>query len=470
MLINRRGLYQACRSFSLSFLLIACALVASAAVSARAATVNVPAGGDLQAALNSAQPGDTIVLQAGATYVGPITLPVKSGSSYITIQSSALAALPPDGQRVSPAFAPLMPKIVSPGLNEPALHTAPAAHHFQFIGIEFAKQTPDVQVGDLIMLGDGTSAQNSLALVPHHLTFDRCYMHGEPTTPLKRGIALNSAETSIINSYLSDFKNVGQDTQAICGWNGPGPFHIINNYLEGAGENIMFGGAAGYIQGVNPADIEIRRNYIYKPPAWRGVWLAKNLLELKRAERVVIDGNVLENSWQDGQEGFALMFSVRNDDGLVPWATLRDVTFTNNIVRHAASGLHVLNEDNNAPSQRGANITIRNNVFEDINGPAYGGRGAFLLYTSSVNLDVEHNTVVQTGFMALGYFSDFPQLGGGAVHGYTNDGFTFSNNIVWKNDYGFFGDGTGEGTIALTTYAPTGQFARKKSEEHTSEL
>src|ERR1041384_8303473 len=91
MLINRRGLYQACRSFSLSFLLIACALVASAAVSARAATVNVPAGGDLQAALNSAQPGDTIVLQAGATYVGPITLPVKSGSSYITIQSSALA-------------------------------------------------------------------------------------------------------------------------------------------------------------------------------------------------------------------------------------------------------------------------------------------------------------------------------------------------------------------------------------------
>ena len=26
------------------------------------------------------------------------------------------------------------------------------------------------------------------------------------------------------------------------GWNGPGPFLIENNYLEAAGENIMFGG------------------------------------------------------------------------------------------------------------------------------------------------------------------------------------------------------------------------------------
>src|SRR5205085_4734146 len=353
-----------------------------------------------------------------------------------------------------------MPKIVSPGFNEPALATAPSAHHFQFIGVEFAKQTPDVQVGDLIALGDGTSAQNSLDLVPHHLTFDRCYMHGEPSTPLKRGIALNSGETSIINSYLSDFKNVGQDTQAICGWNGPGPFHIINNFLEGAGENVMFGGAIGYIPGYNPADIEIRRNYFYKPPAWRGVWMVKNLFELKRAERVVVDGNVFENCWLDGQEGFAIMFSLRNDYNETPWGTMRDVTFTNNIVRHASSGIHVLNQDTNSPSLRGANMTIRNNLFEDINGPAYGGRGAFLMFTSSVNLDVEHNTVFQTGFMGIAYFSDFPVQGRGTGHGFTNDGFVFSNNIVWKNDYGFFGDGLGEGTMALNTYAPTGQFAR----------
>ena len=38
-------------------------------------TISVTAGGDLQAALNQAQLGDTIVLQAGAHFAGPFTLP-----------------------------------------------------------------------------------------------------------------------------------------------------------------------------------------------------------------------------------------------------------------------------------------------------------------------------------------------------------------------------------------------------------
>src|SRR5947209_15906566 len=134
-------------------------------------------------------------------------------------------------------------------------------------------------------------------------------MHGEPTTPLKRGIALNSGETSIINSYLSDFKNTGQDTQALCGWNGPGPFHIINNHLEAAGENVLFGGATAQIPNLVPSDIEIRHNHFYKPLSWKlddasyagQHWSVKNLLELKNAQRVIVDGNTLENNWYDGQ-------------------------------------------------------------------------------------------------------------------------------------------------------------------------
>src|SRR5205085_10690078 len=38
-------------------------------------TINVPAGGDLQAALNQARPGDQLVLQAGATFIGNYVLP-----------------------------------------------------------------------------------------------------------------------------------------------------------------------------------------------------------------------------------------------------------------------------------------------------------------------------------------------------------------------------------------------------------
>ncbi|HEY0544315.1 MAG TPA: hypothetical protein VGC91_02880, partial [Pyrinomonadaceae bacterium] len=75
----------------------------------QAATIVVSAGGNLQSAINAAQPGDTIVLEAGASFPGPITLPNKAGAAFITIQSSALASLPPAGQRVSPSHAALMP-------------------------------------------------------------------------------------------------------------------------------------------------------------------------------------------------------------------------------------------------------------------------------------------------------------------------------------------------------------------------
>src|SRR5437016_8643075 len=75
-------------------------------------TVVVNAGGNLQTAINNAAPGDTIVLQAGATFTGPFTLPNKVGSSWIYIVSSALSSLPAAETRVSIADAVNMPKLV----------------------------------------------------------------------------------------------------------------------------------------------------------------------------------------------------------------------------------------------------------------------------------------------------------------------------------------------------------------------
>ncbi|HEX8352268.1 MAG TPA: hypothetical protein VF611_05200, partial [Pyrinomonadaceae bacterium] len=83
-------------------------------------TVTLKAGDDLQRALDAARPGDTLVLQAGATFVGPLTLPRKGGGEYVTVRSSALERLPPEGARVRPSDAASMPKIVSPGRGEPA--------------------------------------------------------------------------------------------------------------------------------------------------------------------------------------------------------------------------------------------------------------------------------------------------------------------------------------------------------------
>ena len=67
------------------------------------------------------------------------------------------------------------------------------------------------------------------------IVVDRCYLHGDPRKGTRRGIALNARRAAVVDSYLADFKEAGADSQAIAGWNGPGPFAITNNYLEAAG-------------------------------------------------------------------------------------------------------------------------------------------------------------------------------------------------------------------------------------------
>src|SRR5262245_32423300 len=96
-------------------------------------TIAVAADGDFQAALNPAQPGEIIALQAGATYKGNSTLPVKKGNDWIVIRTSAPdSSLPPPGTRITPAYASALPKIVTPNSNA-ALEALSGAHHFRLI-------------------------------------------------------------------------------------------------------------------------------------------------------------------------------------------------------------------------------------------------------------------------------------------------------------------------------------------------
>src|SRR2546430_17511265 len=52
-------------------------------------TIPVSDGGDFQAALNSAKPGDTLTLAARAPFVVPLTPPVESASGQILVRTSA---------------------------------------------------------------------------------------------------------------------------------------------------------------------------------------------------------------------------------------------------------------------------------------------------------------------------------------------------------------------------------------------
>src|SRR5690349_510551 len=99
-------------------------------------TIFVKPSENLQNAINSADFGDTIVLEAGKTYRGPIMLPFKQGTGddYLTVRTSDLAGIATEGERIDPArHQNSMPKIVSPN-KQVAVGTAPKAHHFRFIG------------------------------------------------------------------------------------------------------------------------------------------------------------------------------------------------------------------------------------------------------------------------------------------------------------------------------------------------
>ena len=409
----------------------------------------VPAGGDFQAALDSAEPGDSILLEAGATYTGNFVLRAKSASAtqYITIRSSAAdSSLPPRGVRIDPAYAPHLAKLQSPN-SSPALATAPYAHHYRIELLEFLANPRGL--GDILTLGSGSSDQNSLSVVPHNLIVDRVYMHGGGSVGQKRGIALNSASTTIQNSYISDIKSSEQDSQAICGWNGPGPYVITNNYLEAAGENVMFGGADPSIPGLVPSDITFTGNHLAKQLAWRGqAWIVKNLLELKNAQRVTIEGNVLEHNWVAAQPGYAVLFTPRNQSGTAPWSVVQDVTFTNNVVRYVSSALNILGTDDLRPSEVANDITIRNNLFEDISGRKFGGDGRLLLINGGRNITIDHNTVLNDGSATL------------YAYGTAVQGFVFTNNIILDNKYGVMGDNATPGIGTIGRYFPNSLFLR----------
>ena len=84
----------------------------------------------------------------------------------------------------------------------------------------------------LISLGDGSDAQRDLASVPHHLILDGLIMRGDAARRAERGWRQQLA-TEIRQLDIRDIKADGQDSEAICGWNGPGPFMIENNYRSG---------------------------------------------------------------------------------------------------------------------------------------------------------------------------------------------------------------------------------------------
>jgi hypothetical protein len=247
------------------WLLLACLLVTSKATSA--ATIIVPAGGDLQAAINSASFGDTIVLQSGASYTAPgqqvsFNLPLKSGGTgtsadYITITSSNLASLP--AGRVSSADKVNMARIVALG-GRGAFQVMPNAKYWRLQGLEITNSSSGTGAEHVVDLIGSVDAAYSRTTKPAHFIVDRCYIHPQedgllPTDPnynfrtVSHGVTLNVADLTISNCRISGIFGVYRhdhtikiDSEAVPYSSGPGAVLIDNNYLEAWYAPILTGG------------------------------------------------------------------------------------------------------------------------------------------------------------------------------------------------------------------------------------
>ena len=417
----------------------------------------VSSGQSLEQVLASASCGDIIQMQAGATFSGNFVVPDKNcdDAHWIIIRTSASdSSLPPEGTRLTPCYAGVSSLAGRPPLNcastvnvlakiefngksgSGPIIFSPGANHYRLIGLELTRVVSPACVYNLIQFNGPAD----------HLVFDRLWMHGTAQDETVRGILLGrSRYVAVVDSFFTDFHCVAKsgscvDSQAIAGGLGDnpmGPYKIVNNFLEAAGENVVFGGGAATM---TPKDIEIRHNHMFRPTTWKpgdpnfvggrdgNPFIVKNCFELKNAQRVLVEGNVMENSWGGfSQAGFAILLTPKNQGNRCPLCRVTDVTIRYNKIAHMGSGLQIGNglSDAGGASTDGGRYSIHDVAFDDISGPAYGGYGAFAQITAAGpplhDVRLDHITAFPSrSLFLLGVRTSIPKI----------SNFAFTNSIV----------------------------------------
>jgi len=353
--------------------------------------------------------------------------------------------------------------VISTPNTSPAIAFLPNSNHWRLMGLEITTSYVNLPNTVYFLVATGLQSDNStyvsaISQLPSYIIFDRDLILGLPTGYVTSGILFNAVYQAIVDSYCDEIHIQGFDSQCFAGYNGPGPYLIQNNFIEAGTENIMFGGSDPAITNLVPSDITVIGNLIQKNTAWRNLtspyaWgaSAKNLFELKNAQRVLLDGNVLQYTWAAGQNEAIIIRSV-DQGGTCTWCVVQDVTITHNRIQHVPIGIVIANSltdgDVNPATQR---VLVQNNLFTDIDSASWGSGGQIFKLSISATPQahdwiIDHNTG----------FSDY----NAAIIGDsgTIQNFQFTNNIL---DYGncsgcggIFGSGVGSGTVALSTFAP----------------
>jgi hypothetical protein len=389
-------------------------------------SIRIGARADLAGAVEHAKCGDTLLLPAGAAFDLKV-LPSKQcdDQHYITVRTDTPdSQLPPEGTRISPAWAGV------PSLPGRPPFAQPSGGPAKLLATIVVRRPEGVVVGDHIrFIGIEWTAQDRiiyrLVTVEHanHVIFDRNWIHPGEGLELAHGVGMNDGAHTIavINSYINGLNCIAvagrcTDATALGGGRGAETVHTLkfyNNFLESAGENILFGGGAST---TNPTDIEIRRNHLFRPMLWKEgepgyvptasghPYIVKNNFELKSAIRVLFEANLLENTWGGfSQTGWAILLTPVNQSDRCPVCRVNDVTIRFNRIRNVAGVLQLataLSKTGGAAAD-GGRYSIHDLFADDLHDKDYKGSGPFMILVSWTppihDVQVDHVTAFVTG-------------------------------------------------------------------------
>ncbi len=370
--------------------------------------IRVAAKSDLAATIDGAKCGDTLLLTAGASFE-VTALPSKKcdDQHYITVRTDTPdSRLPPEGTRISPAWSGVASLPGRPAFAQPSGGAAKllativvrrpsgvaVGDHVRFIGIEWTTP-PDADLGRMVTAEHGD-----------HIIFDRNWIHPAAGREVGHGVGMADGAhmIAVINSYISGLNCIARtgkctDATGIGGGKGDeqiSTLKIYNNFIESAGENILFGGSAATQV---PTDIEIRRNHLFRPMLWKEgqpgytptasgqPYIVKNNFELKSAIRVLFEANLLENTWGGfSQTGYSIVLTPRSQSNQCPICRVNDVTIRFNRIRNVAGVLQMAN----APAHTGGiaadggRYSIHDLFADDVHDKDYKGGGTFLILVS----------------------------------------------------------------------------------------
>jgi hypothetical protein len=284
-----------------------------------------------------------------------------------------------------------------------------------------------------------------------------------------------------VDSFFTDFhctsvSGACTDAQTIIGGLGDlpmGPYKIADNFLEASGENILFGGGEATM---TPADIEVSHNHMFKPFTWMkgqpgyvggptgNPFIVKNLFELKNAQRVLLDGNIMEDSWGGfSQVGFAILLTPKNQassngSNTCPLCQVTDVTIRYTTISHVAAGFQIANTlagNTTGAPLNGERYSIHDIVIDDIDGAKYLGPGEFGQVSVGAGAPILQNVTINhiTAFPS----STMLMVGDMVATSTRMKNFVFTNSIVNAGTYPIWSTGGGSTNCAyydkpLTTF------------------